>query len=82
MTENFTEEEYKKCLESPLYWYNNYCIINGKKVEPLTQEQWDARLSEINYQRHRRYRNPEAYMKTFKECYELLPNFIQDEKNR
>jgi len=78
MTREELKEEYQKCLDNPLYWYNNYCTINGKKVEPLTQEQWDARLSEINYQRHKRYRNSEAYMlKTPEECYKLLPDYLK-----
>lgn len=72
MTTEEIKLEYQKCKENPLYWYNNYCTINGKKVEPLTQEQWDTRLSEINYQRNRRSRN--------KDVYNLLPTFLQEKK--
>lgn len=43
MTEEF-REEYTKCLESPAYFYNNYCFIKSKdgglsKPTPITDEQ-------------------------------------------
>lgn len=28
-------EEYRKCIESEEYFYNNYCMVNGKKPEPV-----------------------------------------------
>jgi hypothetical protein len=41
----YWEQEYIKCKESPIYWYNNYCLVDGKKPEPITQEQYDFILS-------------------------------------
>ena len=43
MIEEFIEE-YQKCLESPAYFYNNYCLIKDKdgglaKPAPITDEQ-------------------------------------------
>ncbi len=47
----FSTEE-SRCRESMLYYYNNYVTINGKKVEPLTQEEFNTRIK-IYGRRHR-----------------------------
>ena len=45
MTEEELREEYTKCLESPAYFYNNYCVVVDKnsgavsKPNPITDEQ-------------------------------------------
>lgn len=44
MTEDELIDEYTKCLESPAYFYNNYCFIKDKdgglsKPAPITDEQ-------------------------------------------
>lgn len=36
-------EEYQKCIDSPAYFYNNYCLIKDKdgnwvKPKPITDE--------------------------------------------
>jgi hypothetical protein len=30
--------QYKKCIDDPVYFYENYCTINGEKPEPLSEE--------------------------------------------
>ena len=37
------EIERQKCIDSPLYFYNNYVIFPGKRN--LTQEEWDDQIS-------------------------------------
>ena len=49
MTDEEFREEYQKCLESPAYFYNNYCLIKDKdgglaKPAPITDEQIKALL--------------------------------------
>lgn len=44
MSENELIDEYTKCLKSPAYFYNNYCLIKDKdgglsKPTPITDEQ-------------------------------------------
>ena len=48
----YDSEEYKKCLESPAYFYNNYVVIMDKttgelhKPNPITDEQIE---NAVNY---------------------------------
>lgn len=35
-----TEKELQKCKDSPAYFYNNYCLVNGKKPNPITDEEF------------------------------------------
>lgn len=39
MSEKDWHEEYRKCLESPAYFYENYWMIDGKKPEPIPEWQ-------------------------------------------
>lgn len=58
------EEEYKKCLESPSYFYNNYILFKDKttgeiiKPKPVTDE--DMKLYE-SLEIFLKKRNPYAY---------------------
>ncbi len=60
MTEEL-REEYTKCLESPAYFYNNYCLIKDKdggvsKPAPVTDEQIE--IGRQFHEAQRRLRNP------------------------
>ena len=39
-----SDEEYKKCQNDTLYWYNTYFLKEGEPK--LTQEEWDAKREE------------------------------------
>lgn len=41
MSEQEMQAEYIKCLNDMRYFYNTYWTINGEKVSPISQEQWD-----------------------------------------
>jgi hypothetical protein len=62
----FWDAEWKKCKESPLYYYNNYWRKEGDPE--LTQKQFDAHVAKY-----------EATMKKnrFQERFNLLPDFIK-----
>ncbi len=60
MTEEF-REEYTKCLESPAYFQNNYCMIKDKdggvsKPAPVTDEQIE--IGRQVHEAQRRLRQP------------------------
>ena len=61
MTEEF-REECTKCLESPAYFYNNYCVIRDKttgevsKPVPVTDEQIE--IGRQVHEAQRRLRQP------------------------
>lgn len=72
------QDEIQKCVDSPLYFYNNYVRKEGQPE--LTQEQWDNHVKMIEYQRN----NPIKLRNTFKdrivlteECYQKLPDFLK-----
>lgn len=35
----FWEEEYKKIMDSPYYFYMNYCLMDGQKPTTLLKEE-------------------------------------------
>lgn len=45
--------EMEKCKNDPRYFYNTYATINGKPVEPLSVEEWNNRINEIEYLRNK-----------------------------
>ena len=53
--EKYWKEEIEKC-KSPVYFFNNYCLVDGKKPEPITQEQYDKTIELIK----NHYRGPIA----------------------
>lgn len=70
----FWKEEEKKCLASPLYFYNKYWRKEGRPE--LTQEQWDAHVAMGELER-RRVRNRERYNFTSDILdFKLLPEFL------
>lgn len=62
MTDEELRDEYRKCLESPAYFYNNYYLVADKttgkvsKPNPVTDEQIE--LARQWYDMQRRLRNP------------------------
>lgn len=65
---NVSEEEMIRCKEDPLYFYNTYCTINGEKVKPMTREEWNERMKQIEYLRNK---SPLKFRQDYKDC--LLP---------
>ena len=69
------EEEYKKCLESPAYFYNNYVLIrneNGEyvKPEPVTDEQIETAIG--LYEKEFRKRHSVGFAITEKTIFDII----------
>ena len=48
---NLSKEEFERCKNNPLYWYNNYFLKeNDKKV---TQEEYDIIKKNIEFERNK-----------------------------
>lgn len=70
----FWKEEEKKCLASPLYFYNKYWRKEGQPE--LTQEQWDVYVAMGELEKIKA-RNRERYNFTFDILdFKLLPEFL------
>ena len=75
MTEEELREDYMKCLESPAYFYNNYCVVmdktTGKVFKPKTVTDEQIELARQWHEAQRKLRNPyslgEALPDNFKE---------------
>ena len=46
-------EEIEKC-KNPVYFFNNYVLLNGQKHEPITQEEYDSFIIAIEMRRKQR----------------------------
>jgi hypothetical protein len=50
------EEEYKKCKEDEAYFFENYCLINGKKPGKYTVERYRKYLKDCKNSRKMKMR--------------------------
>ena len=74
------EAEKQKCIESPYYFFTNYCTTNGEKcTTPLSEEEFNKQAKQIvpenlkefveNTREYMKISQPDLYVKASKELY-------------
>lgn len=53
LSEEEQKTEFERCKD-PVYIYNNYWLVNGKKPKPITKEEYDELIKSSTERRYKR----------------------------
>lgn len=55
------KEEYEKCKNDPVYFYNKYLMFNGKKPIPITQIDYDNVIRSYDHLMRNKFKRGSSY---------------------
>lgn len=73
------QEEFQKCKDSPVYYYNKYVRKEGQKE--LTETEYEDCVKQVWDQRNMSLKLRSQYkdrLLTLDQCYEKLPDFLKN----